>query len=384
VRAPLRLLAGLLLAAHPAAAGAEAPSDALLAELPFLAVPGLTGHAEVIVDVASPGARAFPLQLDTGAAESVVTPRLARQLGVTVRRNKGTPYRRATRLGRDLQFWIRARGSDTASTTGAEFGVLGCSFLAEYVLEIDYPARQVRFLDPERFAVPETGAGPGEAILPLRFSSNRPLLDVEVQGQGVEVVLDSGAAPGLVLGGSAAQRAGLAPRPASGLVVRGMLGEIGVELAEAGRVHLGPFELGPLPVLVAPRGLYQQGTASDSVLGHDVLSGFVVRIDWKRNRVWLRRDPAAVPLLLGADWTLVRRSGARLAAAGRDVVVEMVWAGSAAERIGLQPGDLLDGVDATAPELDPETLHRRIESGGPLPVRRDGRKLELRLAPADP
>jgi hypothetical protein len=362
-----------------AAAHADAPRDSVLAELPFMTIPGLSGHTEVVLDLAPPGARPFPLQLDTGAAESVVTPRLARNLGVSVRRNKQTPYRRATCLDRDLQFWVMDQGSDTASTTGSEYGLLGSNFLSEYVLEIDYPSRQVRFLDPGRYAVPETTDAPDEAVLPLRFSAKRPLIDVEVQGQRVEVILDTGAAPGLLLGGSTVQRAGLTGRKAEGLVLRGVLGEIGVELAEAERARLGPFELGPLPVLVAPRGLYQQGTASDSVLGHDVLSGFVVRIDWRRSRLWLRRDPAAGPLLLGADWTLVRRSGARLVADERDVLVEMVWGGSAAERLGLLPGDVLAGVDATAPDLDPETLHRKIESGAPLEVRRKGKPRELRL-----
>jgi S1-C subfamily serine protease len=57
----------------------------------------------------------------------------------------------------------------------------------------------------------------------------------------------------------------------------------------------------------------------------------------------------------------------------------MVWSGSPAQRLGLLPGDVLTGVDATAPDLDPETLHRKIESGAPLEVRRKGKKLELRL-----
>jgi predicted aspartyl protease len=67
--------------------------------------------------------------LDTGASKSVLTPRVARQLGVSVRRTKNTPYRRATRLGRDLSFYIDTRRTDTASRTGWEYGFLGGEFL---------------------------------------------------------------------------------------------------------------------------------------------------------------------------------------------------------------------------------------------------------------
>jgi hypothetical protein len=49
------------------------------------------------------------LLLDTGASFSVFTPLAARAAGVSVRRDKSSPYRRATRLGRDLQFYVDAR-----------------------------------------------------------------------------------------------------------------------------------------------------------------------------------------------------------------------------------------------------------------------------------
>ena len=70
----------------------------------------------VMVNLAPPGKRPLVLMLDTGAAGSVVTPRMARELGVTVRPAKTTPYRRGTLLGRDLQFYIDTESSDTAAS----------------------------------------------------------------------------------------------------------------------------------------------------------------------------------------------------------------------------------------------------------------------------
>jgi hypothetical protein len=117
----------------------EPPSDAILADLPFLD----SGEANrVYVDLAPRGGkRRLPMLLDTGTDFSVFTPRAARAAGVRVRRVKGAPYRRATVLGRDLQFSVDVGSSDTASRTGWEYALLGGNFLAHYVLELDFRAR---------------------------------------------------------------------------------------------------------------------------------------------------------------------------------------------------------------------------------------------------
>ena len=135
--------------AGPAAAG-EPPEAAVLATLPFDAA---AHPMQIVIDLAPEGnARRLPFQLDTGATGSVVTPQLARAMGVRVSAIKGTPYRRRTALGRDVQFVVDTRRSDTRSASGIEFGLLGGDFLSDYVVELDLARHRVRFLDPERWA----------------------------------------------------------------------------------------------------------------------------------------------------------------------------------------------------------------------------------------
>jgi hypothetical protein len=132
----------LFVASVARAAGApEPPPEAVIATLPFAAS---REPNRVMVDLAKEGARPFVMMLDTGASDSVITPGMARELGVRVRKIKETPYRRATRLGRDLQFWVDTQSSDTSSRTGFEYGLLGGEFLDDYVLEIDFPGRTIR------------------------------------------------------------------------------------------------------------------------------------------------------------------------------------------------------------------------------------------------
>jgi predicted aspartyl protease len=363
-----------------AAQAQDLPSAAVVADLPFLDSPD---PSSIVIDLAKEGsARPFPLVLDTGASFSTLTPGLARELGVRVRSAKRSPYRRATCLGRDLQFWVNARGGDVASQTGMEFGLLGGNFLVEYVLEIDFSRRRVRFLDPDHYAVAEQTTTPGETVLPVRLVSNRPIVEVEIEGNPVKLLLDTGAAYGVLVGGSVARATGLESHPAPGLSAAGVMGEIGVEFAEARSVRVGSLEFRDLPVIVAPRGLYQQGTANDSLIGFDLLSQLTVRIDYPRKRAWLRRESGATPIFLGADYALVRASGALLYRTEDSVFAAVILPGGAADRLGLEPQDVLEGFDPSDEAFDPAGPHRAIAGEGPILVRRreeSGRWRLLRL-----
>jgi hypothetical protein len=167
--------------AVPGVTSPEPAADAILAELPFEAWHETN---RVVLNLAPVGQKPFRLMLDTGANTSVITPRMARSMGVSVRRLKNSPYRRATRLGRDLQFLVNTRRSDTASNVGFEYGLLGCDFLDDYVVEIDFPQRRVRFLDPKRYVLPEQVSAPDKHILRLRRIDTRIGAEIERMAVG--------------------------------------------------------------------------------------------------------------------------------------------------------------------------------------------------------
>jgi hypothetical protein len=265
---------------------------------------------------------------------------------------------------------VDAHHGDSGSKTGREFGLLGGNFLVEYVVEVDFPRRRVRFLDPERFEVSEKAAAPDETVLPLQLISNRPIVEVEIEGRPVSVLLDTGASYGVLVGSRVARDAGLTSRPAAGLSATGVKGEIGVEFAEARSIRVGALEFHDQPVVVAPRGLYQQGTANDSLIGFDLLSQLSVRIDYPSKRLWLRREPGMVSSFLGADYALVRASGALLYRSGHSVFASVILPGGAAERIGLRPQDVLEDFDPSKEGFDPASPHRAIQAGGPVLIRR--------------
>jgi predicted aspartyl protease len=343
--------------------------DAVLAVLPFVG----DEPNRIYVDLAAEGSAPFVLLLDTGAAESVLTPMMARKLRVSVRRAKSTPYRRATRLGRDLQFSIDDRRSDTGSRTGWEYGLLGGEFLDDYVIEVDSPGRRVRFLDPERYEVPEGADAPDEGVIAFELAGTRITVPIELRGRSFPVMLDTGAPPGAILSGKLARAAGIEVESLPAFGEGGTtVGPIELRLLETDAFRFAGVDFGTLPLLVAPRGWYNIAGATDSALGMDLLRQFVMRIDYPRRRLWLRRSGDRRVTLYGADYAAAKEAGAFLEERRDAYVVQRIVPGGPAEAYGLRAGDAIVPASGEGrPRLD-EVLARIRTRGGLTVARRQG------------
>jgi len=380
--APFAFLIFALAFAH--VAGAEdVPPGAVVAALPF---ESSTEPNRIVVNLAPEGSAPFAIILDTGANTSVLTPLAARKLGVSVSRTKSDPYRRSTRLGTDLQFYVDTRQTDTGSKTGWEYGLLGGNFLHQYVLDIDFGGRLVRFLDPARYAVAESGAAAEEAVLPLGVVANRPSVEIRVNGHPVRVMVDTGSEVPLLLSGAAAQQAGIDvdALPAFGKA-GSVLGPMEVRMLESADVELGPMRFSSVPVLVAPRGWYNQAGATDSAIGYDLLSRFHVRVDYERARMWLHREDAKVPFL-GVDYAATKASGALLCSAGHlRLGVLRVTPETPAAKLGLKPGDQLMTENPDGGVRTPAQIIEAIRAGQRVRVAREMNHIWVDLdLPDDP
>ena len=361
-------LAALLVAPSAGAVGApEPPPEAVLAELPFLAG---DEPNRVLVDLAPAGAEPFRLMLDTGASATVLTPVMAKQLGVSVRRNKQSQYRRSTRLGRDLLFWIDTESSDTGSRTGDEYGLLGGDFLDDYVVEIDFPGRKVRFLDPKKYRLPEQVDAEDERLLPVKVVASRIAVPVEVGGKQIEVLFDTGVPDTLILSGKAARQVGIdvdaLPAFGTGSTTMGPMEQ---RFHEAPQFRFAGFDYAPLPVIVAPKGWYNIAMANDSAVGYDVLRQFVMRIDYAGRRIWLKRTGDPRVTFLGGDYAASKKIGAQLIPHRGTLWVSRVAPEGAAAKYGLREGDAIVPAAGEKP-FTQEEVFARIESRGELTVAR--------------
>jgi predicted aspartyl protease len=354
--------------ATPVAAPEPEPA-AVIAELPFERP---EAQNRIYVDLAPEGRRSLLLMLDTGASFSVMTPLAARALGVSVRRTKTLPYRRATRLGSDLQFWVDDSSSDTGSATGWEYGLLGGNFLENYVVELDFQERRVRFLDPKRYRVPERVTAPDEAVIPMRLAARRPFTTIELDGKKVQVLIDTGAPIPACLSGKEARKLGLDPDslPYFGEVETTM-GDTPGHIGEVDSLRFAGFECGRAPVVVMPRGWFNIAGSSDSAIGYDVLQQFKLRLDYPRGRLWLKRQGDTRVTFFGADYESIRETGVYLGhAPGSGWWVLSVMPDSPAARLGLKPNDVIVNRrgEQSTPGLE-ETI-QRIGAGAEITVAR--------------
>jgi predicted aspartyl protease len=362
----LLLLAGVVLAPAARADGG------LVAELPFLDSEGPIELNRVFLDLAPEGnRRPFRVFLDTGAGFSVFSPLAARQNGVRVRRVKSTPYRRKTILGRDLQFWVDTSSSDTGTRMGWAYGLLGGNMLEEFVFEIDFPGRRVRFFDPREVEVPEAARAEDEVVLPLRVDGRRPSTVVRVNGVETPVLLDTGAPHGIILSGEMAKQASVESSEVEWAGGSMILGPVEMRGGEAD-VGFGALVLEGAPAFVAPKGLYNWAGSSNSLVGYDLLSEFVVRFDYQRGRMWLKRVPGSRRTLHGGDWTLFQQHGVLLAprpGAPGEWVVMHARTDTVAARRGVQPGDVVAGGATAAAAIEAlgsptELSLRRLRADG--------------------
>ncbi len=288
----LALLAPAASAREPAPTpDGEPPPEALVGEIPFHPQ---TPLSRVMIDLAPEGREPFVLVLDTGANFSLMTPRMARALGVNVRRTKSTEYRQATRLGRDLLFWVDTSASDTGVQGGGiEYGVLGANFLDDYVLEIDYPGRMVRFWDPEQYAVPERHPSADVHVLPFERSGALLLVDVELEGHAFTALLDTGS-PDVCVLKKHAKAAGI-PRDDLEEVIetRYVSGVSKNRVYQTKDLRLGGLPLPSMPINIELKS--PANVPGGAIVGYDAIGRYKVRIDYARRRISLTEPGPDAP-----------------------------------------------------------------------------------------
>jgi predicted aspartyl protease len=237
---------------------------------------------------------------------------------------------------------VDTSSSDTGSPKGWDYGVLGSNFLEEYVLELDFEKRRVRFLDADEYQVPKRAEGPNEVVLPIRLGGKRPFVEIELNGKREYVLFDTGSPATLTVSGRTAEKFGIDVKHLPDFGEWGTArGPISVHFYEADRLRFAGFDLDVTPVVVAPHGWYNMAGSNDSVIGIDIIRQFTIRIDYPRKRMWLRRERTKTTYL-GVDYELTRESGVFVYPFPGGLVVTGTRPDSPSAEIGLLPGDLID------------------------------------------
>lgn len=331
---------------HARATGGSEPA---MVEVPIRVQ---SGH--VYLDVEINGKGPFHFLFDTGAS-NVLTPNVAKRLGLPVRNNlkaTGTGGAQAggsttvdsIRLGgvtlSNQTFYVLELPPGTSDDAPVD-GLIGFEWLDRFPARLDY-AHATLTLYPGRIA-PDMGAA---VPARLSFRGRRPQIDGKVDGIDGHFTIDTGSAGSLTLSTPFVADHDLATRYHARTRVmsaRGIGGPVYALLARAELLDLGTATAKrPVTFLSQQSAGTSVGKDTAGNIGFGVLRQFTIFFDYPRKQIYFQRN---------ADWgqpDLADRSGLRLERSNGAFTVAFVAEGSPAAAAGLKAGDRIVSVNATA------------------------------------
>ena len=202
----------------------------------------------------------------------------------------GVPAARKMFLGIDLSSFSERLGKPV-------HGILGHNFISDHVLEIDYPARTIRFHEASTTTANEMDeVDVRRIVLPMAFleGENFPLIeDFHVSGKPLKVTLDTGSNSNLTLYSPAVPYLGLEEtyKEAVAVTSESYGGSVEKSIARLTGIAIGHWELEDQDV-----SLITSGPQADTPLqvrggnlGNGILKKFVVTLNYDARWVSLEQ-----------------------------------------------------------------------------------------------
>ena len=332
---------------------------------PTVDVPFVYTQHQIIIHGEAGGKKELTLLFDTGASVPVFDTSLELEgynfPDITVQEADGSSNARAVLLG-DLSV-----GQDTQSVRAQNLGVLltdltqvsklvgrridgivGLSFMAGFVVEIDYAKKNLRFMSPRRFTITDRKPdNQSNFLLPLVDSNpKRPTSNLLISGKllgdyDYDFILDTGFGGYVSVAQAAAQL--------SGLIKADTVRIPGESFSVSHRFHsdkirasflmLGNINLSNRIIQIDTRNGDNYG--QNGIIGNRLLQNYRLILDYARHKLWLERttskeepDDAAKPTL-----------GLTVRTEAGTVHVVRVAPSSPAARAGVQSGDEILRID---------------------------------------
>ncbi|MBN2464960.1 aspartyl protease family protein [candidate division WOR-3 bacterium] len=227
--------------------------------------------------------------------------------------------------------------------TGTEpAGILGYTFLSQFVTKVDFAREEVTFFRPDSFAY----RGPGRAIR-MDVEDNIPVVDMAVDGKfRGRWRLDLGAAAA-VFHHQAAEKYDLAARSGVERLAIGVGGRKRSRLVRFADAQLAGFKVKG-PIISVPLEAGGGALASTSVvgtLGNTILREFTLYLDYRHNQAIFERGGN-----FGKELVLDRSGLQVTGREGGSFEVLCAAPNTPAEKAGFKAGDIIESVDGVSLE----------------------------------
>lgn len=350
--APSLLLAAVLLGGGPVPADVRAQRPAIAFAAQADAVPFELFRGTRIFLRGTINGHPASMLLDSGASSTVLGAAFAERIGVgegrpTVSRGIGGEV--AGRLVSNVSIEVGPLGISRATVVVIDLSqiergigrpidaILGMEAFRAGLVDIDFPARTIRFAPAAGFSSPA-----GAVAVPIRQEGHRRTIPIAVGGgPPIQADLDLGHGGSLLLSREVWNRdSAIAALPSAPTTVGGVGGRVPKRWVTLPSVALGGHVFRSVPTLLNEGANDLPVTGAN--VGIDLLQRFRLIFDYGRSRLHMVPDAAAL-----AEPLPKNRTGFRLELAGdRLRVVEVIPGGPAAEA-GWRVGDEIASVNGT-------------------------------------
>jgi len=307
-------------------------------------------YGEVTINGKGP----FMAVFDTGGA-NLVTPPLAEQLGIKIEGNlPGTGAGEGVMMGGFSHVErIAIAGATVKNQTVLVMALdkfetiegvpmpamIGNETFRRFVTRIDYGAKTVTLIDPDKFDPKDAGTE-----IPFTFYDNHPEVEGTFEGLPTKFDIDTGARDDLTLNKPFSERNNLRSKHPKGIDTVagwGVGGPVTGYVTRGGPITIGAVKVDNLVVTLSDQGKGAfAGDEYQGNLGGGVLHRFVVTFDYGRRKMYLK-PLATTPSDVGS----YDRSGLWLIGAPEGLRIVSVVKGSPGEKAGLHKDDIIVAVD---------------------------------------
>jgi hypothetical protein len=249
---------------------------------------------QIVLTVSVDGHDSLNFLLDSGTDNSAIDRITARRLGLAAAESGGFAMTKLV-IGNLQVDSLYATAVDLSSVSRSLrrplHGVLGHNFLADRIVQIDYPNRVVRFLTAPPI-IEKTGRN---VMLPMRYLSGRfiPLLDnVYVNDTPIRATLDTGSSMSLLLFPQIIAELGLEKEVRRGKKATALVygGDIAVRRGSPVRVRIEASVFDSVPVYFATDGQTDSDPAvRGGNLGNEFFQTTRLTLDYSHMQVVIER-----------------------------------------------------------------------------------------------
>jgi hypothetical protein len=399
-RKPLILILSLLLSISVVSRSSQSTQQTSLPKP--TTIPFEMANRHIMLKVKVNNSRPLSFVLDTGDKYAIVDLGVAKELGLGLREGVRMGGAGADTVmgafvdnasfsipgleGFSQLVKLALPTSRMAPRLGQDFdGIIGCDFIKEFVVEIDYETNHIKLHDKDKFIY----SGPGESI-PIQVNqAGHPILEAEVTPLGSpatkgKFILDIGSGGALALHSPfVANGQLLAHQPRTIKAIGGGAGgEIKGQIGRVTELKIGTFRIkNPITMFSEDKAGAFANTELLGNIGTQITSKFRLFLDYGRKRIIFEPNASfGKPFDRAFD-------GLSLAAEGKDYrtfrVREVIPDTPAAEA-GLQVNDIITSIDnRPVTEFNLTQIREMFEreKSYQLTVRRGEQTLQLKLTP---